>query len=199
MALPARRLLAVHGHAARAPHPAVDVGGAARAVEGVEVTPLLARPPDLRDGRHRSRRLVPGAAPRGARSATSCASSATACRAARCGARVSRDRLTVVHGDVRDQALLERALGEYEIDTVIHLAAQTIVAIANRNPVSTFETNIARHLGAARGVPPQPRRAADRRSRRRTRPTATTRRFPTRKTRRSRAGIPTTSASRART
>ena len=49
----------------------------------------------------------------------------------------------VVRGDVRDQALLERVLGEYEIDTVIHLAAQTIVGIANRNPVSTFETNIA--------------------------------------------------------
>jgi len=52
------------------------------------------------------------------------------------------DRVKVVRGDVRDQALLERALGEYEIDTVIHLAAQTIVGIANRNPVSTFETNI---------------------------------------------------------
>lgn len=49
----------------------------------------------------------------------------------------------VVRGDVRDQAVLERMLGEYEIDTVIHLAAQTIVGIANRNPVSTFETNIA--------------------------------------------------------
>jgi CDP-glucose 4,6-dehydratase len=33
-------------------------------------------------------------------------------------------------------------LGEYETDTIIHLAAQTIVPIANRNPVSTFETNI---------------------------------------------------------
>src|SRR6185437_11164469 len=51
-------------------------------------------------------------------------------------------RLRVVRGDVRDQALLERALGEYEIDTVIHLAAQTIVPIANRNPVSTFSSNI---------------------------------------------------------
>jgi len=38
--------------------------------------------------------------------------------------------------------MLERALGEYEIATVMHLAAQTIVGIANRNPVSTFETNI---------------------------------------------------------
>jgi CDP-glucose 4,6-dehydratase len=47
-----------------------------------------------------------------------------------------------VRGDVRDQVLLERVLGEYEIATVIHLAAQTIVGIANRNPISTFETNI---------------------------------------------------------
>lgn len=52
------------------------------------------------------------------------------------------EQVKVVRGDVRDQALLERIMGEYEIDTVIHLAAQTIVGIANRNPVSTFETNI---------------------------------------------------------
>jgi len=53
-----------------------------------------------------------------------------------------RKRVTIVRGDVRDQAVLERALGEYEIDTVMHLAAQAIVPIANRNPVSTFESNI---------------------------------------------------------
>jgi len=53
------------------------------------------------------------------------------------------ERVKVVRGDVRDQALLERVLGEYEIDAVFHLAAQTIVSIANRNPVSTLETNIA--------------------------------------------------------
>jgi CDP-glucose 4,6-dehydratase len=52
------------------------------------------------------------------------------------------EKVKTVRGDVRDQSLLERALGEYEIDTVIHLAAQTIVTIANRNPISTFETNI---------------------------------------------------------
>ncbi|HEX8394656.1 MAG TPA: GDP-mannose 4,6-dehydratase [Longimicrobium sp.] len=51
-------------------------------------------------------------------------------------------KVKTVRGDVCDQALLERTLGEYEIDTVIHLAAQTIVGIANRNPVSTFESNI---------------------------------------------------------
>jgi len=52
------------------------------------------------------------------------------------------ERVKVARGDVRDQALLERVLGEFEIATVFHLAAQTIVTIANRNPVSTFETNV---------------------------------------------------------
>ena len=44
------------------------------------------------------------------------------------------DRITTVRGDVRDQALVERVLGEYEIDTVLHLAAQTIVPIASLSP-----------------------------------------------------------------
>ncbi|HXM81122.1 MAG TPA: NAD-dependent epimerase/dehydratase family protein [Burkholderiales bacterium] len=53
------------------------------------------------------------------------------------------ERVKVARGDVRDQATLERVLNEFEVDTVLHLAAQTIVGTANRNPVSTFETNIA--------------------------------------------------------
>ncbi len=52
------------------------------------------------------------------------------------------ERVKVVRGDVCEQEMLERAIGEYEVDTVFHLAAQTIVGIANRNPVSTFESNI---------------------------------------------------------
>jgi CDP-glucose 4,6-dehydratase len=52
------------------------------------------------------------------------------------------ERVRTVEGDVCDQALVERTLGEYEVDTIIHLAAQTIVGIANRNPISTFESNI---------------------------------------------------------
>lgn len=52
------------------------------------------------------------------------------------------ESVRVVRGDVQDQAVLERALGECEIDTVIHLAAQTVVNVANRNPLSTFKTNI---------------------------------------------------------
>jgi CDP-glucose 4,6-dehydratase len=52
------------------------------------------------------------------------------------------DRIRVVRGDICDQPLLERVMGEYEIDTVMHLAAQTIVSIANRNPVGTLEANV---------------------------------------------------------
>ena len=52
------------------------------------------------------------------------------------------ERVNVVRGDICDRSLLERVLGEYEVNTVFHLAAQTIVGIANRNPISTFEANI---------------------------------------------------------
>ena len=52
-------------------------------------------------------------------------------------------RVKSVRGDVSDRDLLHRVVGEYEIDTVIHLAAQTIVGTANRNPAATFEANIA--------------------------------------------------------
>jgi len=67
----------------------------------------------------------------------------------------------VVHGDICAEGLIERALAEYEVDTVFHLAAQTIVPTANRSPASTFETNIrgtwtlleaCRHHGAERVV-----------------------------------------------
>ena len=70
-------------------------------------------------------------------------------------------RITLVHGDLCDYALLNRTLAEYEIDTVFHLAAQTFVGIANRAPLSTFETNVrgawmlleaARHNPTVRGV-----------------------------------------------
>ena len=52
------------------------------------------------------------------------------------------NKITTVRGEVEDYFLLERILNEYEIDVVFHLAAQTIVGTANRNPISTFETNI---------------------------------------------------------
>lgn len=48
----------------------------------------------------------------------------------------------VVHGDLVEPGLMARALGEQEVDTVFHLAAQTIVGTANRSPLATFESNI---------------------------------------------------------
>jgi CDP-glucose 4,6-dehydratase len=50
--------------------------------------------------------------------------------------------VNVVHGDICAEGLVARAVAEYEVDSVFHLAAQTIVPTANRSPVSTFETNI---------------------------------------------------------
>ena len=51
-------------------------------------------------------------------------------------------RLVSVQGELEDYDVVSRAVNEYEIDTVMHLGAQTIVPIANRNPLSTFEANI---------------------------------------------------------
>ncbi len=65
-------------------------------------------------------------------------------------------RVTVVRGDVTDQKLLARALCEYEVETVFHLAAQAIVGTARANPASTFEINVGGTwalLEAARSAP----------------------------------------------
>lgn len=52
------------------------------------------------------------------------------------------DKLTRIEGDLADYRLLERVLNEYSIDTCFHLAAQALVQVATRSPVSTFESNI---------------------------------------------------------
>ncbi len=50
--------------------------------------------------------------------------------------------VNVIAGDICADDVVRRGLAEYEVDTVFHLAAQTIVPIANHSPVPTFETNI---------------------------------------------------------
>jgi len=52
------------------------------------------------------------------------------------------DKIDILSGSLEDYYVIERALNEYEIEVVFHLAAQTIVPIANNNPLSTFESNI---------------------------------------------------------
>lgn len=54
----------------------------------------------------------------------------------------TEQRCAVVKGDLNDPGVMDRAIGEYEVDAVFHLAAQTIVGTANRSPASTFESNI---------------------------------------------------------
>src|SRR2546423_7060078 len=67
------------------------------------------------------------------------------------------DRVELVHGSISEPGLVQRAINEYEVDTVFHLAAQAIVGVANRSPLSTFESNIMgtwRVLEASRQSPP---------------------------------------------
>jgi CDP-glucose 4,6-dehydratase len=52
------------------------------------------------------------------------------------------DQVSVVNGDICADGLVGRALGEYDVEAVFHLAAQTLVGTANEDPVPTFETNI---------------------------------------------------------
>lgn len=51
-------------------------------------------------------------------------------------------RCQVIRGELEDYATMVRILNEYEIDSVFHLGAQTIVGTASRSAMSTFESNI---------------------------------------------------------
>lgn len=71
------------------------------------------------------------------------------------------DHIDQIAGDLLNYDLLRRSLAERKIDTVFHLAGQTIVSVANREPIETFETNIRgtwllleaiRHTPSVRGV-----------------------------------------------
>jgi len=53
-----------------------------------------------------------------------------------------RSRINIIHGNLINFADCERAMNEYDIDACFHLAAQALVGVANRSPLSTFESNI---------------------------------------------------------
>ena len=52
------------------------------------------------------------------------------------------ERAQVVRGELEDYFTVLRAINEYEVDTVFHLGAQTIVGTAQRSVLSTFDSNI---------------------------------------------------------
>lgn len=47
-----------------------------------------------------------------------------------------------VRGDIREFGFLRRVINEYGIEHVYHLAGETIVGRAYRDPINTFETNL---------------------------------------------------------
>ena len=51
-------------------------------------------------------------------------------------------KVDTVHGDICEEGLVARTLNEYEVSSVFHLAAQTLVGTANHAPRPTFETNV---------------------------------------------------------
>lgn len=53
-----------------------------------------------------------------------------------------KDKVTQIEGDITDYDVLERVLNECSIDSFFHLAAQALVEIASKSPLSTFESNI---------------------------------------------------------
>jgi len=71
-------------------------------------------------------------------------------------------RCAVVNGALEDVGALERAITLHEVDTVFHLGAQTIVGVAHRAPLGTWEANVRgtynvlevcrRHADLVRGV-----------------------------------------------
>jgi CDP-glucose 4,6-dehydratase len=69
-------------------------------------------------------------------------------------------RVAVVRGAVEDQAAVERMLSDYQVTTVLHLAAQSQVGVANLNPVGTFEANVAGTWAVLEAVRRSPRVSA---------------------------------------
>lgn len=51
-------------------------------------------------------------------------------------------RINTVHGSLSDSALLRRTVAEYGVDTIFHLAAQTLVGVAKEDPIGTLEANV---------------------------------------------------------
>jgi CDP-glucose 4,6-dehydratase len=51
-------------------------------------------------------------------------------------------RCVIAPGDLADYPLVLRLMGDHEVETVFHLAAQAIVGTANREPLGTWDSNV---------------------------------------------------------
>lgn len=70
-------------------------------------------------------------------------------------------KITIVFGELQNCNLLEEVISKYEIEFIFHLGAQSIIQLAHKCPVSTFESNIqgtwcllevARRIGSLKGI-----------------------------------------------
>jgi CDP-glucose 4,6-dehydratase len=52
------------------------------------------------------------------------------------------DRCSIVYGDIRDKEVFPYILSKYEVDFVLHLAAQAIVKICNNEPYTAYMSNM---------------------------------------------------------
>lgn len=52
------------------------------------------------------------------------------------------ENISVVHGDLRDYETVRYAVSKYEIDTIFHIGAITILKMATYDPKTCFQTNI---------------------------------------------------------
>lgn len=53
-----------------------------------------------------------------------------------------QDKISVVHGDLRDYDAVRYAVSKYEIDTIFHVGAITILKMATADPKSCWQTNL---------------------------------------------------------
>jgi len=52
------------------------------------------------------------------------------------------NKCTIIYGDINDTNLVDRVVSDYEIDLIYHMAAMSIVRIANKNPMNCYMSNI---------------------------------------------------------
>lgn len=68
------------------------------------------------------------------------------------------NRCSIIVGDICDQAVVDNTVSHYEVDTVFHLAANSIVKMGVKDPVSNFDVNVmgtVRVLDALRRINPK--------------------------------------------
>lgn len=68
---------------------------------------------------------------------------------------ITGKKITLIEGDVRDQAALEQALAEHRVDSVVHFAGKKAVGESVAQPVDYFDNNVSGTLVLLRAMQAQ--------------------------------------------